>query len=139
VIFDVPHVVDRARSAPHPVLAGRCDYVGGSFFDAVPPGADTYLLSRVIHDWDDDDTVAIFTTCRRAMRDDARLLLIERIVPPGNAPHASKFMDLNMLLITGGRERTEDQYRALFERSGLRLDRVIGTGSAVSVMEAVPG
>ena len=139
VIFDVPHVVERARAAPDPVLGDRCDYIGGSFFEAVPPGGDSYLLSRVIHDWDDDDTVSIFAACRRAMRDDARLLLIERIVPPGNAPHPSKFMDLNMLLFTGGRERTEDEYGALFQRAGLRLRRIIGTGSAVSVLEAVPG
>ena len=72
------------------------------------------------------------------MRTDARLLVIERIVPPGDQPHESKFMDLNMLVIAGGRERTEPEYRALLERTDLQLDRVIDTGTAVSVLEATP-
>jgi hypothetical protein len=72
------------------------------------------------------------------MRTSARLLVIERIVPPGDEPHPSKFMDLNMLLIAGGRERTEGEYRALLERSGLHLDRIIDTATAVSVLEATP-
>jgi hypothetical protein len=139
VIFDLPHVIERARAAAQPSSSTRCEYVGGSFFDSVPPGADAYLLSRALHDWDDDDAVTILTNCRRAMRGDARLLVIERLVPPGNEPHDSKFMDLNMLVMTGGRERTEHEYRALFERSGLRLDRIIDTGSAVSVLEVIPG
>jgi hypothetical protein len=138
VIFDLPHVIERARAAAHPTVSDRCDYIGGSFFDSVPSGADAYLLSRVLHDWDDDRATTILTNCRRAMRRDSRLLVIERVVPPGNEPHDSKFMDLNMLVITGGRERTEHEYRALFARSGLRLDRIIDTGSAVSVLEVVP-
>jgi len=139
VIFDLPHVIERARAAAHPTLRNRCEYIGGSFFDSVPPGADAYLLSRVLHDWDDDRASTILTNCRRAMRSDARLLVVERVVPPGNQPHESKFMDLNMLVVTGGRERTEHEYRALFERSGLQLDRIIDTGSAVSVLEVIPG
>lgn len=130
-IFDLPHVVERARAAP----SRGCDHVAGSFFDAVPPGADTYLISRVIHDWDDADATAILANCRRAMRGDARLLVVERIVPPGDEPHASKLMDLNMLVIAGGRERTTAEYRALLTDAGLRLARIIDTGTAVSVLE----
>jgi O-methyltransferase domain len=137
VIFDLPHVIERARAAAHPTPNSRCDYIGGSFFDSVPPGADAYVLSRVLHDWDDDRAATILTNCRRAMRADARLLVIERIVPPGNEPHESKFMDLNMLIITGGRERTEPEYRALFERSGLRLAQITATRSEVSVLEVI--
>jgi len=128
-------VIERARAAAHPTLNSRCDYIGGSFFDSIPPGADAYVLSRVLHDWDDDRAATILTNCRRAMHADARLLVIERVVPHGNEPHESKFMDLNMLIITGGRERTEYEYRALFERSGLRLNQITATRSEVSVVE----
>jgi hypothetical protein len=136
-VFDLPHVVERAHAAAEPTIRERCEFVAGSLFDSVPAGADAYLLSRVIHDWDDDDSATILTNCRRAMRSDSRLLVVERVVPPGNEPHDSKFMDLNMLVITGGRERTAEEYRTLFERSGLQLHRIIDTGSAVSVLEAV--
>ena len=137
-IFDLPHVIERAQAAADPALHGRCEFLAGSFFEHVPPGADAYLLSRVLHDWDDDQAAAILDGCRRAMGTDARLLVIERIVPPGDQPHQSKFMDLNMLVVVGGRERSEPEYRALLERSGLQLDRVIDTGTAISVLEAIP-
>lgn len=134
-IFDLPYLIERAQAAADRALDGRCEFIAGSFFEHVPPGADAYLLSRVLHDWDDDEAAAILDNCRRAMDTDARLLVIERIVPPGDEPHESKFMDLNMLLIAGGRERTEREYQALLERSGLQLDRVIDTGTAISVLE----
>lgn len=137
-IFDLPHVIERARAAADRAVIGRCEFIAGSFFEHVPPGADTYLLSRVLHDWDDNQAATILANCRRAMRADARVLVIERLVPPGEAPHQSKFMDLNMLVMTGGRERTEEEYRELLERCGLRLDRVIDTGTAVSVLQATP-
>jgi hypothetical protein len=138
VIVDLPHLIERARATADPALRSRCEFAAGSFFDNVPPDGDTYLLSRVLHDWDDDQAATILANCRCAMRTDARLLVIERIVPPGDQPHEGKFMDLNMLVIAGGRERTEPEYRALLERSGLQLDRVIDTGTAVSVLEATP-
>jgi O-methyltransferase domain/Dimerisation domain len=139
-IFDLPHVIERARAAAaaHPTQSSRCDYIGGSFFDCIPPGADAYMLSRVLHDWDDNRAATILTNCRRAMHAGARLLVIERIVPHGNEPHESKFIDLNMLIITGGRERTEHEYRALFERSGLQLAQITDTRSQVSVLEVIP-
>jgi ubiquinone/menaquinone biosynthesis C-methylase UbiE len=138
VIFDLPHVIERARAPADPTLTGRCELVAGSFFEHVPPDGDAYLLSRVLHNWDDDQAATILGNCTRAMRSDARLLVIERIVPPGDEAHESKFMDLNMLVMAGGRERSEPQYRALLEHSGLQLDRVIDTGTAVSVLEATP-
>jgi ubiquinone/menaquinone biosynthesis C-methylase UbiE len=138
VIFDLPHVIERAQATADTDPNSRCKFVAGSFFEHVPPGADAYLLSRVLHDWDDDQAASILDNCRRAMRDDARLLVIERVVPPGDEPHESKFMDLNMLVMAGGRERTEPEYRVLLERTGLQLDRVIDTGTAVSVLEATP-
>jgi hypothetical protein len=137
-IFDLPHVIERAQTAADTALNGRYEFIAGSFFEHVPPAADAYLLSRVLHDWDDDQAAAILANCRRAMPTDARLLVIERLVPSGDESHESKFMDLNMLVIAGGRERTEHEYRALLERSGFQLDRVIDTGTAVSVLEATP-
>jgi ubiquinone/menaquinone biosynthesis C-methylase UbiE len=138
VIVDLPHVIERARATADPALRSRCEFAAGSFFDHPPPDGDAYLLSRVLHDWDDDQAATILANCRRAMRTDARLLVIERIVPPGDQPHESKFMDLNMLVMAGGRERTEPEYRALLERSGLQLDHIVDTGTAVSVLEATP-
>jgi SAM-dependent methyltransferase len=101
-IIDLPHVIERARAAADPALNGRQEFIAGSFLEHVPPGAGAYLLSRVLHDWNDDQAAAILANCRRATRPDARLLVIERLVPPGDEPHEGKFMDLNMLVIAGG-------------------------------------
>lgn len=140
ILFDLPHVL---TSAP-PVLAAagvsdRCEIVGGSFFDFVPDGGDTCLLSKVVHDWDDDHAVVVLKNCRQAMHSDGRLLLVEAVIPPANAPHPGKLSDLNMLVInSGGRERTEKEFRALFTASGFTLTRVHPTGGEVSVIEAAP-
>jgi hypothetical protein len=140
ILFDLPHVV---TSAP-PVLAAagvsdRCEIVGGSFLDSVPEGGDTYLLSKVIHDWDDDRAVVILRNCRQVMHSAGRLLLVEAVIPPGNNSHPGKLSDLNMLVInSGGRERTEKEFRALFAASNFALTRVHPTGGEVSVIEAAP-
>jgi hypothetical protein len=105
-------------------------------FEQVPPGGDIYLLSRVIHDWDDESSVAILTNCRRAMGPSGRLLLIEEIIPPGDTPSHGKLMDLNMLVSLGGQERTEAEYRTLCGAAGFTLTRVIPTRSPVSILEA---
>jgi hypothetical protein len=96
-------------------------------------------LKTVIHDWSDDLAKRILANCRRAMTPASRLLLIESVVPPGNQPHPSKFMDLNMLVLThGGRERTEREYRSLFASAGFQLARVIPTPSPMSLLEGIP-
>src|SRR5262249_28915981 len=107
VLFDQPHVV--AGAAPllrQAGVAARCAVVGGSLFEAVPDGGNVYLLSRVIHDWDDAQAAAILRPCRRAMTPEARVVLIERVLAPGDAPDPGKFQDLNMLVMLGGQERT---------------------------------
>lgn len=138
VLFDQPQVIAGAteRLAAEGV-AGRVELATGDFFAEVPAGADAYLMKYIIHDWDDERALAILANCRRAMPDGARLLLVETVIAEGNAPHFGKLLDLEMLLFTGGRERTEAEYRALLARAGFRLTRVVPTRSPLSIVEAV--
>ena len=140
ILFDQPHVV--AGAGPLLERAGvadRCEIVGGSFFEAVPGGADAYLLKSVVHDWDDASAIEILRKCRAAMADAARrLLLVEFVVGPGNEPDPAKFMDLNMLVMLGGRERTADDFGRLYAEAGFRLTDVIPTGSPYHVIEGIP-
>ncbi len=139
VLFDLPHAMEGARqafAAKH--LSDRVDAVVGSFFERVPSGADVYLLKSIIHDWDDDRCVAILRLCREAMAPGGRVLVVEGIVPPPNHPSFRKLLDLEMLALPGGMERTEDEYRALLERAGLRLSRIVPTASPASLLEGVP-
>lgn len=140
VLFDLPHVIDGSRvSLGSGAKAGRCRLVSGDFFrDALPPAGDVYLLKKIIHDWDDERARTILQGCRRAMSGNARLLLIEPIVPPGNGTSFAKLLDLLMLVWPGGRERTEGEHRALLASSGLHLSRVIPTQSPLSIIEASP-
>ncbi len=139
VLFDQPDVAAGAE----PVLraAGikdRCQVVGGSFFDAVPKDADAYLLKAIIHDWLDGQAIEILRTCRRAMRGDATLLLVEHLVGEGPDPAHTAFSDLNMLVSPGGQERTLEQYAALLAAAGFSVTGTIGTGTPVFVIEAAP-
>ena len=104
----------------------------------VPAGADAYLLSHIIHDWSEAQCLTILGHCRRAMKPGSRLLLIEMVLPPGNAPHPGKVLDMMMLVGPGGQERTEQEYGRLLGQAGFRLTRVVPTESAVSVIEAAP-
>jgi hypothetical protein len=128
-LFDQPNVVTRARVVlVERGLIDRCNIVGGSFFEKVPEGADAYLMRVVIHDWEDDEAIAILRVCRRAMPETAKLLLIERLVAPPNEVPAAKFSDLNMLVLPGGRERTREEFSDLFAKSGFELTRVFPAG-----------
>ena len=138
VLFDLPHVITGAQKRMEAEgLVERCQIVPGDFFASVPSGGDAYLLKWVIHDWDEERSVAILKTCHHAMAEHGKLLLVEAIIPQGNLPSFHKFMDLNMLVMTGGRERTEAEYRALLEAAGFRLRNIIPTQSEMSVIEAV--
>jgi hypothetical protein len=142
VLVDLPEAVARASQRFVAAgLDGRVECWAGDFFAAVPPGADAYLLSRVIHDWDDADARRILARCREAMGPHARLLLVEALMPEraSDAPEAVR-MDLHMLMLLGARERTEAEYRALLADAGLALQRVVPTASptALSVLEATP-
>jgi hypothetical protein len=136
ILFDLPEVVKAADEIEGAGVGDRCEVIGGDFFEYVPAGGDLYILKTVIHDWNDELAVKILGSCRKAMSPASRLLVIESVVPPGNEPHASWYMDLNMLVLTrGGLERTEAEYRALFAAAGFRLESVIPTPSPLSLME----
>ena len=142
VLFDLPYVVRVAAPLLEEAeVADRCEIVGGDVFESIPPGGDAYLLSRVIHDWDDQRAVALLAACRGAMPRGAKLLLVERVLPSradGSAVNQARLLsDLNMLVRTGGRERTVDEYRALLDATGFQLTRLIPTPTEVSIVEGV--
>jgi hypothetical protein len=127
VLFDQPHVVEGVD------LGERGEIVAGSFFDAVSAGGDAYVLKSIIHDWEDADAATILRNCRH---DDAVVLVIERIVPAPNEGADTKFSDLNMMVATGGRERTLEEFESLFEAAGLGLVAATPTASGFHVIEA---
>lgn len=120
-------------------VLGRCRLAPGSFFDTAPDDGDLYVLRRVVHDFDDDQAVALLCSVRRHMPDRATLLLMESVVPPGDEPHFATSLDLDMLVFVGGRERTEREFSALLDRAGFRMTRIIPTISTISLVEARPG
>ena len=137
ILFDLPSGIAAAEAGLGGPLP-RCKLVAGDFFESVPEGANVYLMKKVLHDWPDDDAVRILANCRRAMAPGGRVLVAETVVPPGNAPDPIKVMDINMLVVTGGRERTADEFAALFAKAGLTAGRVIPTGARISILEAFP-
>ncbi len=139
ILFDQPHVVGSAKELLAAAgIADRCACVGGDFFVEVPAGGDAYVLAQILHDWDDDRSSAILGQCRRAMPPHGKLLVVELVLPPGEEAFFGKWLDLHMLVMTGGRERTGAEYDALFRAAGLALARVIPTPPGPSVVEAVP-
>lgn len=139
VLFDQAHVVAGcAEVLATAGVADRCDVIGGSFFEAVPEGGDAYVLKAILHDWEDAEATVILRTCRRAMGPAGTLLVVERVVGGPNEEAATKFSDLNMLVMPGGRGRTLEEFAALFSTAGLRLASATPTGAGVSVVEAVP-
>jgi len=138
ILFDSPLVIDGAReSVQRSDVAQRCELVGGNFFESVPSGGDAHILKWIIHDWDDEKSLVILRNSHRALGENGKLILVEAVVPPGSELHFSKFMDLNMLVMTGGHERTEEEFRRLYEASGFRLNRIVPTESPFSVIEGV--
>ena len=137
VIFDQPHVIQGARASVESwPYADRCSLVSGDFFEVVPEG-DAYLLKFILHDWDLDGVFTILRNVHRSIQLGGRLLIVESVVPSGNEPHFSKGMDMHMLIMTGGRERTAAEYRSLLTMCGFRVTRVLPTDSPVSIIEAV--
>jgi hypothetical protein len=140
LVADRPRCADGSRELMAAEgLSDRCAFQATDFFESVPAGADVYLIKSVIHDWDDARSRTILTRCREAMRDGAVLLVLEWIVPDRLGPADATIVgtDLNMLVMVGGQERTEREYRALIASAGLRVTRVIPTPAAMSVIEAV--
>ena len=137
VLYDLPNVVSDAEALRAPDIVERCEIVGGDFFESVPPDGDAYILSRVIHDWDDNAALKILGQCRRAIRSDGRLLLIEGVSKPPNVPDPNKFLDV-WFIGGGGRERTEAEYRALLRSGGFALERVVPTDGPSAILESRP-
>ena len=139
VLFDVDHVIAGARAAiAAQGLADRCTTVAGDFFASVPGGGDAYIMKHIIHDWNDDKAAIILSNIRKVLPSDGRVILLESVIPEGNEAGLGKIMDLEMLVMPGGRERTEREFRALFARAGFTLTRVVPTTSPLSVVEARP-
>ena len=137
VLFDLDHVVERAREhLREQGVAARCRTQSGSFFETIPADADAYFMKHILHDWNDGDCLRILANCAKAMSERTRLLVCEKLVPPGKAFNVAKLMDLVMLVQTdGGRERTEQEFRDLFTRAGLRLARVVPTRADNYILE----
>jgi hypothetical protein len=132
ILFDLPHVVAAAAQSP------RMQVQGGDFFHDELPQADAYIVSQVLHDWTDEEAAAILRAVRRAAPAGSHLLVIEQVLPPGAGPHPAKVLDVVMLALTGGRERTRDEYASLFEAGGFRLEKVVPTTGAISVLVGIP-
>jgi hypothetical protein len=136
VIFDLEHVRAGAKARIGDTgLDGRCEAAGGDFFADVPAG-DAYIMKHILHDWSDEKALTILKNCHRASRGNAKVILVEAVLTPGNEPSFAKWLDLEMLLLPGGRERTEEEFARLFERAGFALTRVVQTKSPVCVLEA---
>ncbi|MEO8285550.1 MAG: methyltransferase [Chloroflexota bacterium] len=139
ILCDAPHVVEGARPLLEAMgVSDRCKTIPCDFFASVPKGGDAYLFKFIIHDWNDEQALAILKNCRRAMPEHGRLLLVENVIRPGNDPDWGKLSDLQMLVILGGRERTEAEYSALYAEAGFKLTSVVPAGGPLSIVEGVP-
>jgi predicted O-methyltransferase YrrM len=139
VLFDLPHVTAGAAALLRSGgVADRCQIVSGDFFTSVPEGGDAYIMKHILHDWDDERAIQILRNCHSAMRRGGKVLIVDAVIPPGNAAHFGKLLDLEMLALTPrGRERTQAEFRDLLQRSGFKLRRVIPTETHLSVVEGV--
>ncbi|HVW13159.1 MAG TPA: methyltransferase [Mucilaginibacter sp.] len=139
IVYDQEYVIAETKK----VLAAkgyavRCSAESGDFFKSVPAGADAYLMKMILHDWNDEQCTTILKNCNRAMNPGSKLLIIETVIPEGNVPHPGKFLDINMMAMTGGKERTEKEFAGLLSGAGLRLSGVTHTHSPMfSIVEAV--
>jgi hypothetical protein len=140
ILFDQPDVVNAAeRTLEEAGVAERCERVGGNFFAGVPAGGDVYILRSIIHDWDDMPATNILDNCERAMAQDGRVLVVESVIDAGEKSVAAKMLDVQMLAMTGGRERTVEEFEELFAGAGLEVSRVIPVGVDGRIVEGVRG
>jgi hypothetical protein len=138
ILFDTQAVIDEAKTLlqQHGV-AERCQTVGGNFFETAPIGGDAYIMKHIIHDWNDDECEIILKHCRKGITEGGKLLVIEMVVPQGNEPSLSKLLDLQMLAVLPGCERTEEEYKTLFAKAGFQLTKIVPTMSPYSVIEGI--
>jgi len=136
IVFDLPHVCPATKAKLEALgLASRCETLAGDFFSSLP-AADLYLLKQILHDWSDEESVAILRNCTRAMTPRGRVVLVEMVIPDDGAPTLAQLMDVNMLALLTRRERTRAEYAALFGRAGLRLTSLVNTRSPFQILEA---
>jgi hypothetical protein len=138
ILVDLPHVVAGATAPEALGVKNRCEIVAGDFFKSVPAGGDAYIMKHIIHDWDEERAGVILRNVHAALqgKPDGRLILLEGVVLPANEPDLTKLIDLEMLVLPGGKERTADEYGALFARNGFELTTVVPTQSPLCVIEA---
>lgn len=137
-VLDVPSTIETAKQLGNGASSNALSFVSGDFFRSVPPGADAHLLSGVIHDWNDDRAVIILRNCRKAIERSGTLLLVEMVVPEDDTSCFSKLLDLNMLVMNEGRERTRSEFSTLLAAAGYKLTKVVPTLAPQSVIEAIP-
>jgi hypothetical protein len=139
VLFDNPAVLEGAGSLLSTAgILERCQLVGGSFFGDLPRGGDIYILKHILHDWDDERALSILRNCRAAMEQQAKLLIVEWVIPPGNTQHHGKIVDIGMLAIFGSQERTAEEYRELLSKAGFKIKSILPTPATVDIIEAYP-
>ncbi|MSQ96198.1 MAG: methyltransferase [Gemmataceae bacterium] len=139
ILYDLPGVIDRAKKDLESAgVAARCQTIAGSFFESAPPGGDAYQMRHIIHDWTDEQCHTILSHIRKVIPKHGKLLVIEMVIKLRNEPQPAKWLDLNMLVLPGGRERTEAEYREMYAKAGFRLERVVPTPTEVSVIEGRP-
>lgn len=138
VLFDLPYVIESAGELlEKEAVKDRVELVSGDFFESVTPGADAYLMKHIIHDWDDEKSVKILKNIHSAMNDGGKVLIVEMVVPETSEPSPSKILDIQMLLMESGKERTAEEYRKLLAESGFHLTQIFPTRSPYSIVEAV--
>jgi hypothetical protein len=137
-LLEMPNVVEGAKSGPLKPMLDRCSFASCDIFSDAVPAADAYIMKHIIHDWPDDKCVQILKACRKSVNPDGKLLVVDSVIQPGNNFEPGKFLDIQMLIFPGGRERTESQFRDIFNASGWKLTRLIPTAAAESIVEGVP-
>jgi O-methyltransferase domain len=138
ILYDVEGVVEGAKAGPLQPMLDRCAFQSGDMFSSVPDGADAYVMKHIIHDWPDDLCVKILQACRKGVNPGGKLLVVDNVIQPGNDFAPGKFLDLQMLIFPGGRERTEKEFGQLFAAAGWRLTRIIPLPVPESIVEGVP-
>jgi hypothetical protein len=137
ILYDLPGVIARAtKNFEAAKLLDRCQLLTGSFFESIPAGADAYFMRHIIHDWNDEQCLTILKNIHKVLPATGRVLVAESVIPPGNDPFFGKLLDLNMLVVPGGQERTAAEYEKLFAGAGFRLAKIVPTGTEISVIEA---
>jgi len=137
-VYDIEQVVEGAKAGPLRHFSDRCAFQAGDMFSCVPLGADAYIMKHIIHDWPDDLCVKILQACRKGVNADGKLLVVDNVIQPGNEFAPGKFLDLQMLIFPGGRERSEKEFGKLFAAAGWCLTRVIPLPIPLSIVEGVP-